>query len=158
MTDTNPIPSAAIKHLNTMLPLTFGLCGVFKERDLCLITVPTAFPQLQLLQSFVRLESNSQFQEGYVFHRSGLRCDIMTWQRWQLLTAVDSHVFMLHMFQQQQHGGEMGRGCRPTGGLWPGNRAETRWDPPPWPGHLLWDMQRRGESVHIWCEKVSFRD
>lgn len=73
-----------------MLPLTFGLCGVFEERDLCLITVPTASPQLQLLQSSVRLESKSQFQEGYVFHRSGLRCDTMTWQRWQLLTAMCS--------------------------------------------------------------------
>lgn len=73
-----------------MLPLTFGLCGVFEERDLCLITVPTASPQLQLLQSFVRLESNSHFQEGYVLHRSGLRCDMMTWQRWQLLTAMCS--------------------------------------------------------------------
>ncbi|TNM94445.1 hypothetical protein fugu_017204 [Takifugu bimaculatus] len=51
------------------IPYVFSL---FPERDLCLITVPTASPQLQLLQSFVRLESNSQFQEGYVFHRSGL--------------------------------------------------------------------------------------
>lgn len=73
-----------------MLPLTFGLCGVFEERDLCIITVPTESPQLQLLQSFVRLDSNSQFQEGYVCHRSGLRCDIMTCQSWQLLTAMCS--------------------------------------------------------------------
>ncbi|XP_029705418.1 cilia- and flagella-associated protein 61 [Takifugu rubripes] len=51
------------------IPYVFSL---FPERDLCLITIPTASPQLQLLQSFVRLESNSQFQEGYVFHRSGL--------------------------------------------------------------------------------------
>ncbi|KAF0023962.1 hypothetical protein F2P81_024592 [Scophthalmus maximus] len=60
------------------IPYLFKL---FPDLDLCVITAPTLSPEFPLLQSFIRLEpraAGSLLRELYVFHRVGLRPQLVS--------------------------------------------------------------------------------